>query len=107
VNVFLLGVGMFVEGNASMIVLVPLLVPIARAFGIPDIQFAMRFIFNSAIGCITPPVGTLMFVTCGITKCKVSAFIKESRPFYLALFIMLMLLTFIPIFSEGIVNLVY
>jgi len=107
VNIFLLIVGMFVEGNASMIVLVPLLVPIARAFGIPDIQFAMIFIFNSAIGCITPPVGTLMLVTCGITKCKIAAFIKESLPFYILLFVVLMLLTFVPIFSEGIVNLIY
>jgi tripartite ATP-independent transporter DctM subunit len=107
VNLFLLIVGMFVEGNASMIVLVPLLVPIARAFGIPDIQFAMVFIFNSAIGCITPPVGTLMLVTCGITKCKVSAFIKESLPFYILLAIVLFLLTFVPILSVGIVNLIY
>ena len=107
VNMFLIGVGMFVEGNASMIVLVPLLVPVARAFGIGDIQFAMVFIFNSAIGCITPPVGTLMLVTCGITKCKVAAFIKESVPFYILLFTVLILLTLVPIFSEGIVNLIY
>ncbi|MDR0823039.1 MAG: TRAP transporter large permease [Endomicrobium sp.] len=107
VNIFLLIVGMFVEGNASMIILVPLLVPIARAFGIPDIQFAMVFIFNSAIGCITPPVGTLMLVVCGITKCKVASFIKESLIFYILLLIVLMLLTFVPFLSEGIVKLVY
>ncbi|MDR0485449.1 MAG: TRAP transporter large permease [Elusimicrobiota bacterium] len=107
VNLFLIGVGMFVEGNASMIVLVPLLVPVARAFGISDIQFAMVFIFNSAIGCITPPVGTLMLVTCGITKCKIAAFIKESVPFYAVLLIVLLLLTFVPVFSTGIVDLIY
>lgn len=106
-NLFLIGVGMFVEGNASMIVLVPLLVPVARAFGISDIQFAMVFIFNSAIGCITPPVGTLMLVTCGITKCKIAAFIKESAPFYAVLLIVLLLLTFVPVFSTGIVDLIY
>lgn len=107
VNIFLLFVGMFIEGNAAMIVLVPLLAPVAKAYGINEIQFAMIFIFNSAIGCITPPMGTLMFVTCGITKCKINDFIKESVPFYILLLICLMLLTFVPIFSTGIVNLFY
>lgn len=107
VNVFLIFVGMFIEGNASMIVLVPLLAPVAAAYGINEIHFAMVFIFNSAIGCITPPMGTLMFVTCGITKCKIKAFIKEAIPFYILLFVCLILLTFFPVFSTGIVNLFY
>jgi tripartite ATP-independent transporter DctM subunit len=106
-NLFLLIVGMFIEGNASMIVLVPLFVPIARAFGINDIQFGMIFIFNMAIGALSPPMGTLMFVTCGITKCKLSAFVKEAVPFYFLLLACLMLLTFVPFFSTGIVNLVW
>lgn len=107
VNIFLLFVGMFIEGNAAMIVLVPLLAPVAKAYGINEIQFAMIFIFNSAIGCITPPMGTLMFVTCGITKCKINDFIKEAVPFYILLLICLMLLTFVPVFSTGIVDLFY
>ena len=107
VNLFLIIVGMFIEGNASMIVLVPLLVPSARAFGIDDIQFAMVVIFNLAIGCVTPPMGTLMFVTCGITKCSFKDFIRECIPFYVVLAICLLLLTFVPIFSTGVVNLLY
>ncbi|GHV42703.1 C4-dicarboxylate ABC transporter [Spirochaetia bacterium] len=107
VNVFLLMVGMFIEGNASMIVLVPLLVPVARAFGINDIQFAMVFVFNGAIGAISPPMGTLMFVTCGITRCKIATFIKEAVPFYIMLLACLMLLTFVPIFSLAFVRLLY
>ena len=106
-NLFLLFVGMFIEGNASMIVLVPLFVPIARAFGINDIHFGMVFIFNMAIGAISPPMGTLMFVTCGITKCKLSRFCKEAVPFYFLLVICLALLTFFPPFSLAIVNLVW
>ncbi|MDI3535015.1 MAG: hypothetical protein PWQ82_1380 [Thermosediminibacterales bacterium] len=107
VNVFLIIVGMFIEGNAAMIVLVPLLSPVAKAFGIDEIHFAMVFIFNLAIGCLTPPMGTLIFVTCGITKCKIKDFIKEAVPFYILLLICLMLLTFFPIFSTGIVELFY
>ena len=107
VNVLLLCIGMFIEGNAAMIVLVPLLAPVAKAYGINEIQFAMVFIFNMAVGCITPPMGTLMFVTCGITGCKIKEFIKEAIPFYLLLLTCLLLLTFVPIFSTGIVDLFY
>ncbi len=107
VNIFLIIVGMFIEGNAAMIVLVPLLAPVAKAYGINEIQFAMIFIFNMAVGCITPPMGTLMFVTCGITKCKINDFIKEAVPFYILLIICLMLLTFVPVFSTGVVELFY
>ncbi|AFM22430.1 TRAP transporter, DctM subunit [Acetomicrobium mobile DSM 13181] len=107
VNIFLLIVGMFIEGNAAMIVLVPLLAPMASAYGIDEIHFAMVFIFNMAIGALSPPMGTLMFVTCGITKCPIGNFIKEAVPFYILLAICLCLLTYIPILSTGIVNLVY
>ena len=107
VNLFLLVVGMFIEGNAAMIVLVPLLAPAAAAYHIDEIQFAMTFIFNMAIGCLTPPMGTLMFITCSITACSIKDFIKESLPFYITLFICLILITFFPVFSTGIVNLLY
>ena len=107
VNFFLILVGMFIEGNAALIVLVPLLAPSAAAYGINEIQFAMVVIFNMAIGCVTPPMGTLMFVTCGITKCSYRDFIREAVPFFVLLFICLMLLTFVPFFSQGVVELLY
>lgn len=106
-NIFLLIVGMFIEGNASMIILVPLLAPIAKSYGINEIQFAMVYIFNNAIGALSPPMGTLMFVTCSITKCKTAAFIREAVPFYFLLLINLMLLTWIPGFTTVLVNLFY
>lgn len=107
VNLFLLVVGMFIEGTAAMIVLVPLLAPVAAAFGINEIQFALVVIFNMAVGCLTPPMGILMFVTCDITKCKIKDFIKEAVPFYFLLAGCLVLLTFVPAFTCGIVNLLY
>lgn len=107
VNIFLLIVGMFIEGNASMIILVPLLAPIAASYGINEIQFAMIYIFNNAIGALSPPMGTLMFVTCSITKCKTAAFIKEAVPFYILLVGNLMLLTWFEPFTTFLVNLFY
>lgn len=107
VNLFLLMVGMFLEGNAAMIILVPLLTPLADYFGLDPYQFAIMFIFNMAIGAISPPMGTLMFVTCGITKCKMSDFIKEAIPFYLLLIFCLIALSLFPECSVGFIDLFY
>ena len=70
-------------------------------------RFGTLDAFNNAIGALSPPMGTLMFVVCGITKCKTKDFIKEAVPFYIMLVIVLLLLTFFPIFTTGLVNLVY
>jgi len=107
VNIFLLIVGMFIEGNASMIILVPLLAPIAASYGINEIHFAMMYIFNNAIGALSPPMGTLMFVTCSITKCRTAPFIKEAVPFYILLVIDLLLITYFEPFTTALVNLIY
>lgn len=106
-NIFLLFVGMFVEGNAAMIILVPLLFPIAMNYGINEVQFLMVFIFNMAIGSLSPPMGTLMFVVCSETKCKLKDFIIESVPFYIVLIVELLALTFIPFLTTGLVDLMY
>lgn len=107
INVFLIIVGMFMEGAASATVLVPLLAPVAAAYGINEIQFAMVFIFNNSVGALTPPLGTLMFITCGVTKCKTKDFLREAIPFYILLFIVLMILTYVPAASTAIVDLIY
>ena len=106
-NILLLIAGMFLEGNAIMLMLVPLMTPIAAAYGIHEINFAMMFIFNIAIGSITPPMGTCMFVTCGITKCSTKDFIKESLPFFGIMLLLLMLISYVPIVSTGLVELIY
>ena len=107
VNVFLLCVGMFIEATAAQIVLAPMLVPVAVAFGIDPVHFGMMFIFNMAIGSLTPPMGNLMFVTCGVTKCSTEEFIKDCRVFYVMLFAMLMLMTYAPFLSTWLPNLIY
>ena len=107
VNIFLLIVGMFIEGNASMIILVPLLAPIAAQYGINEIQFAMIYIFNNAIGALSPPMGTLMFVTCSISKCPTADFIKEGIPFYIMLVVDLILITYFEPLTLFLVNLIY
>ena len=107
VNLFLLVVGMFIEATAAQIVLAPMLAPVAVAFGIDPIHFGMVFIFNMAIGSLTPPMGNLMFVTCGVTKCTTEEFIKDCRVFYLLLFLVLMLMSYLPFVTTWLPNLVY
>ncbi|TCP96546.1 tripartite ATP-independent transporter DctM subunit [Cricetibacter osteomyelitidis] len=107
VNVALLVLGMFLEGNAIMIVLAPLLAPIAHSYGIDPIHFGIVFIFNGAIGTITPPLGTVMFTTCSITEVPIEKFIKDVIPFWGLLLVELLLLTYIPAISTWLPNLVY
>ncbi|MDH2999842.1 C4-dicarboxylate ABC transporter [Chelonobacter oris] len=107
VNVTLLVLGMFLEGNAIMIVLAPLLAPIAHSYGIDPIHFGIVFIFNGAIGTITPPLGTVMFTTCSITDVPIEKFIKDVIPFWLLLVVELLLLTYIPVITTALPNFVY
>jgi tripartite ATP-independent transporter DctM subunit len=105
INIFLIFVGMFVEGSSIVIMLAPLVLPVSRAFGINDIQFAMVFLLNTQLGSITPPLGTVMYVTCGITGCKIKNFVIECIPFYLMLLALILLFIFVPQLTVGILNL--
>lgn len=95
-NVILLIMGMFLEGGAALMIITPLLLPVATQLGIDPIHFGLVAIVNIMIGGITPPFGSMMFTTCGITKCPISEFLKEVWPFILCLFIVLILCTFCP-----------
>ena len=107
VNVVLIIAGMFIEGNAILIVVSPLLVAAAKAMGIDLVHFGIVFILNGAIGTLTPPLGTVMFTTCTIIGVPVKDFIKEIIPFWLMLFISLIIVTFIPQISLLLPNLIY
>lgn len=96
VNLILLFVGMFIDGGAAMIILAPLLIPAAIKLGIDPLHFGIVIVVNIMIGGITPPFGSMMFLTCSLLKIKLEDFIKEIFPFLLALLIVLALLTYVP-----------
>jgi tripartite ATP-independent transporter DctM subunit len=98
-NVFLLFLGMFMEGNAILIVMVPLLKPTAVAFGVDLVHFGLIIIFNLAIGTITPPVGTVALLSTSISKTPLADYYRESAPFFIALVGALIIVTFCPIVS--------
>ena len=96
INIFLLLLGMFLEGGAVLIIVAPLLVPVIRMMGIDVVHFGLVLIVNIMIGGITPPFGSMMFTTCAITKVPVGDFIREIWPFIIALLVVLLIVTYIP-----------
>ncbi len=105
VNLFLLIVGMFLDGNAAIVVLTPLLMPTVHALGIDPIHFGITMIFNLSIGAITPPFGTTMFLVCNLTGVKMDEYLREILPFYVALLVTLAITTYIPWLSLVLANL--
>ncbi len=81
VALVLLVVGMFMESNAAYIMLVPLLHPIALQYGIDPLHFGFLFVLNLVIGMLTPPVGVVLFVVCGVTGVKMRALVRAVWPF--------------------------
>ncbi len=100
VNLLLLVFGIFIEPLPGIIVLVPILAPIAHALGINDLQFGIIIIVNLTMGMITPPVGGLLFVTCMVAKVSLPRMVKELWPFLWAQLGVLALLSLIPAISS-------
>jgi tripartite ATP-independent transporter DctM subunit len=105
VNVLLLVFGIFIEPLPGIVVLVPILAPIAHALGIDDLQFGIIVIVNLTIGMITPPVGGLLFVTSIVARVPLARLVKELWPFLWAEIVVLALLSLFPVLSSGLPNL--
>lgn len=96
VNILLLVIGCFFDGGAAMVLTAPLLAPAASMLGIDLIHFGIIMAINLTIGGITPPFGTLMFVTCQITDTKMERFVKAVIPFLISEIVVLFLCTYVP-----------
>jgi tripartite ATP-independent transporter DctM subunit len=92
----LLIVGCFLESNAAYIMLVPLLHPIALQYGIDPLHFGFLFVFNLVIGMLTPPVGVVLFVVCGIARISLGEISRHIWPFVLAMYLLLLLCMLFP-----------
>lgn len=97
VNLALLVLGTVFEGLAIIVILGPLLTQAAQKLGIDPVHLGVILVFNTAIGSMTPPVGTVMFTVCSITRCSIEEFTKSFLPFLGALLVVLLLLTFCPV----------
>ena len=96
VALMLLVVGMFLESNAAYIMLVPLFHPIALEFGIDPLHFGFLFVFNLVIGMLTPPVGVVLFVVCGITGIRMGELTRHVLPFIVAMYALLVICMVFP-----------
>jgi tripartite ATP-independent transporter DctM subunit len=96
INLLLIVAGMLIEGTAALILLTPIFVPVITKLGIDPIHFGLVMVVNLTIGGVTPPVGTLMFVSCSILRVPVQRFTVEALPLLVSMFIVLALITYFP-----------
>ena len=96
VALLLFVVGMFLESNAAYIMLVPLLHPIAIQYGIDPLHFGFLFVLNLVIGMLTPPVGVVLFVVCGVTGVRMRELVVNVWPFIALMYAVLVLCMFFP-----------
>ena len=107
VNILLFIMGQFMEPSSVVMIMVPLLLPIATALGVDPVHFGILLIVNMEIGMITPPVGLNLFVASGLTGMNLKDVIVACLPWTLTLFIGLILVTYIPEISLWLPNLMY
>ncbi|MGR5063073.1 TRAP transporter large permease [Photobacterium sp. DNB22_13_2] len=106
INLILLIVGIFMDMTPAVLIFTPIFLPIALDLGIDPVHFGIMMTFNLAIGICTPPVGSALFIGCSVAKVSIDKIIKPLLPFYAALIVALLAVTFIPqlsLFLPGLV----
>ncbi len=107
VNAALFVIGMFIETGAAIIVLAPILAPVAMHFGIDPVHFGLVMVVNLALGMITPPFGVNLFAACTVAKLSLDQVISRLWPFVAVVLCCLMVITYVPVLSLGLRDLVY
>jgi len=107
VNAALFVIGMFIETSASIIVLAPILAPVAQHFGIDPVHFGIVMVVNLALGMITPPFGVNLFAACTVARISLDQIVTRLIPFVLVVLACLMVITYVPVVSIGLRDLVY
>ncbi len=95
-NVFLLVLGMFLDLTPAVLIFTPIFLPIATSFGMSPVHFGIMLILNLAIGSVTPPVGSVLFVGCNVGGVSVEKVTKYIVPMFCAMVVALMLIVYIP-----------
>ena len=107
VNAALFIIGMFIETGAAIIVLAPILAPVAMHFGIDPVHFGLVMVVTLALGMITPPFGVNLFAACTVAKLSLDQVISRLWPFVIVVLCCLMVITYVPVLSLGLRDLVY
>jgi len=96
INLFILIIGFFMDMAASILILTPIFLPIAKGIGMDPIQFGIMLLLNLSIGLVHPPVGTALFVGAAIAKCSLESTVKAVLTFIPVLLVILLLVTYFP-----------
>ncbi len=107
VNATLFIIGMFIETSAAIIVLAPILAPVAMHFGIDPVHFGIVMVVNLALGMITPPFGVNLFAACTVARISLDRIVRHLIPFVLVIIVCLMVITYFPAISLTLRDLVY
>ena len=107
VNAALFVIGMFIETSAAIIVLAPILAPVAVHFGIDPVHFGLIMVVNLALGMITPPFGVNLFAACTVAKISLDRIVTHLVPFVLVILGCLMVITYVPSISLALRDVVY
>lgn len=99
INLLLLVIGMFMETISSIIIMTPILLPVANALGVDPIVFGVILTVNLAIGFCTPPLGVNLFVASSISKVSIEQLSHAILPFFVGMIVLLMLITYVPAIS--------
>lgn len=99
INIMLLLIGTLMDMAPLILILTPVLLPVTNALGIDPVHFGMIMLVNLGIGLITPPVGSVLFVASAVSKQKIEQVVKAMLPFYFVLFLVLIIVTYIPAIS--------
>jgi len=100
INLLLLVCGMFIDSGPAIMLLAPILVPVAHGLGVHPVQFGILMVINLTIGLLTPPVGTAMYVSSNISGVPIHRLSRSLVPFWGIMFVVLMLVTYIPGFTS-------
>ena len=100
-NLMLIVVGCIMDTTPAILILSPILFPVAKAFGVSGVHFGLIMVVNMAIGFITPPVGCNLFIASGLTNTKFTSLCKAIVPYVIIMFFALLIITYVPVISEG------
>jgi TRAP-type C4-dicarboxylate transport system permease large subunit len=107
VNAALFIIGMFIETSAAIIVLAPILAPVAVHFGVDPVHFGLIMVVNLALGMITPPFGVNLFAACTVARISLDRIVGHLLPFVCVILVCLLVITYVPGLSLSLRDLVY
>ena len=99
VNIILLIVGTFMDMAPALLIFTPIFLPVIQSIGMSEIQFGVMMVMNLAIGTVTPPVGSVLFVGCSVANLRVEKVVPRLIPYFAAMVVGLLLITYVPAFS--------